>query len=435
MAMFVFFQEKPEDYKNIKKSILDFRKLSDIIQRKKAEEFAKSYIGNKIYGESSATVKYWEAIVKTSGLIDRGKIGFYLNNSKSEVKGIINSYESPNPNLFDEEKLWWEYYGNYKILRYPRKLNYHFPNLRDFKLLLTYKPATKVFLNYFTPKLKVDGDSHVEVIVFPDVNYDFNLKVLIDDSGKFRDIKFTNKFTFTRDEYTKESKNDCKVLTTSPKQAFFKDELKEMLTNNKISSKYINSIAQLLILLGEVKNRSQAMEYIKKRKALIKGGRFEKLFYELLLEKEKLKIIDKVIEWRGREKYGIYYPSLAGKGFETDIEFRVNNYYFGLELTTAMGRQQWKSEAESVTDHIRNLKANLETKRKKYHVVGIFTAPKITEFMQAICFYFSKIIYKVPILAIESREFFEIFETSKNNNQFIKKINKHCRRLLNINLK
>lgn len=430
MAMFVFFQQKPEEYSEVKKKILDFRKLSRKEQDKKIKVFSTSYIGNKVYAESSATVKYWESIVKLSGLLDEDKTGFYLKeSSKKEARGIVDSYEHPESDVFEDETMWWEYYGNINISRYPRKVDYSLPNLEGFRLLLSYKPKKQPFLSYFEPKLKVDGDKTVRITVFPDENYRFNLKIMLDDSGKCSDINFGKSFSFGKEEYLKEVEDTAKVSASPPQPIDFKDDLQLILDKNELSEDYINSITQLLILLGVVSSPPQAKAFIGSKKALIKGGRFEKLFYELLREKEKAGIIGKVVEWRGKEESGIYYPSPAGKGFETDIEFIVDKYYFGFELTTARGRAQWKTEAESVTDHLQNLKTNLASRGQNYQIVGIFTAPKVTDFMRAICFYFSKFVYKLPILAIDGKEFFEILESSKSKEDFLKRINKYHKKI------
>ncbi len=428
ITMFVFFQKTPLEFEKTKKNILNFRKLSNIDKIKKIKEFSETYIGNKIYGESSATVKYWENIVKSTGLFQEDKIGFYLEGSKlKEAIKIVENYEYPSSEVFDNEILWWEYYGNNLVSRLPRKLDFTLPKLKDNKLILVYEPINDKFLPYFEQKLKTEGDTLIRLTVFPDVEYEIIIKILIDEKGNTTTHNFKESFSYSKNEFTKEFINNVEVKNSSLTSVNFIEELKAMIDSNSVSSEYLKAISQSLILQGVVKNKQEANNYIQPRMSVIKGGRFERLFYELLKKKEKEKVIDKVTDWRGRESNGISFPSPAGLGSETDIEFIVDSFHFGLELTTATGRQQWKTEAESVTDHMNKLNENLKIQGSKYKAVGIFTAPVITEFMKAICYYFSEVVNRMPILAIKSKVLVEMLDSSKSKKDFKDKISKYNR--------
>lgn len=419
VAMFVFFQDTPEEFGLVKEKILEFRKSSNIDQKKTIGNFVATYIGNKTLGESSATIKYWEGVIKMTGMFEES-IGFKLNKEAiNESKKIIEEYEYPEPEMFADILTWWEYYGNPTIIRYPRRLSITLPNLVAFKLLLTYFPKADGFLNYCFPKLKVDGDTSLKLLVFPNVNYEINLKILA-GSG-MREISFDESYKFEKNQYFIETENNVKISLTPIKATNYKEDLLLLCNESKLSSRYLTSVEQLLVLMGIETSTQKAKDYIAKRMASIKGGRFEKLFFDLLKEKEDGKVIDKVVEWRGVERNGLYYPSPAGLGYQTDIEFVVGKYHFGLELTTAGGRTQWKTEAESVTDHVQNLKAHFVDDKDKV-VVGLFTAPFVTEFMKAICFYFSKFVYDMPIIAISSKELFDMCEGSKDKKDFLRRI-------------
>jgi hypothetical protein len=254
--------------------------------------------------------------------------------------------------------------------------------------------------------------------MFPEIPYEIEI-IVIDEEGNVRTLSFIESVEFIHNELS------CIIQTTIDiQQALpvdYYQELLFMVDHSEIPARYINLLKNSLILTQVVNDDLEAISYINRRKASVKGGYFEKLFYEFLRGRRNSEVIDGEITWRGIINDGIYYPSPAGTGSETDIEFSVDEWVIGLELTTATRRSQWKTEAESVTSHIRNLKARMGSRK----IIGVFSAPAITDFMEAICFYFGDYVYKVPIIPIESRSFIEILIASVNSNDFIARLNEY----------
>lgn len=122
----------------------------------------------------------------------------------------------------------------------------------------------------------------------------------------------------------------------------------------------------------EVINRVIGKNYFDNRR---RGGRLEYLFYELLDQLKRDKIIDEVYWFGSLGKYGICEPAPGGKEGNPDIVFEIDGYMVVLEITAFRGnRAQWNSaEASSVPDHIAKFKRNNPTKK----IIGLFTAPSI----------------------------------------------------------
>lgn len=421
IALFIFFQKTVEERDLVIDKIKQFRKLDKDKQNEQIVKFSSTYVGNKVYGESSATVKYFESLLKISGYFEEKGAGLRIKSHlREEISLLLDETEEIPDFMLEDEEIWLSFFVDTEKIRFPRKLTINFEKLRDYKILLDIQTNNKPFLKISKPGLKVEGETHVNTIVYPETTNKLFLKIL--QKSGVKEILLERTYPFSKNNFSMTVEENISVSGDAPVRIDYITELSEMVKKNELSDNYLSSISDLLVLSGIVENKNQAKDYIKKRKNLIKGGRFEKLFFELLKNKEEAGIIDSVVEWRGNLINGIYNPSPAGKGYQTDIEFIVDNYYFGLELTTASGRAQWKTEAESVTDHIGNLKEDLKNKEKVYKVVGIFTSPMITDFMKAICLYFSNQIYKVPIITIESLSLLDILKESKSKDELIKKI-------------
>jgi hypothetical protein len=107
----------------------------------------------------------------------------------------------------------------------------------------------------------------------------------------------------------------------------------------------------------------------------VRGGRLEHLFYLLLLELKKQKVVGDVIWHGGLDRYGMPHPAPGRSKFSLgnpDVLVEVDNMIVVLELTLiGKTRAQWSYEGESVPDHVLGVKNANPNKE----VIGVFSAP------------------------------------------------------------
>jgi hypothetical protein len=151
----------------------------------------------------------------------------------------------------------------------------------------------------------------------------------------------------------------------------------------------------------------------------VRGGRLEQLFYLLLLEMKKRKIIENV-EWHGHvDQYGIPFPAPGRSRYSLgnpDFLIHVNDVVIVLELTLlGQTRKQWSFEGESVPDHILGVKKEYPDKR----VIGVFSAPAFyrPEHLKAVA-----ISYSITLKLCELKQLVSILIESRSSDDFLNKI-------------
>ena len=345
LAMFVFQMTSRDKFEGIKRNILDFRKLEPTKQLENIRYFCKTYIGNKLLGESSAIVKYWVSICKISGWFDKDYIGLKFKsgiNLQEITKRILKYERYPIYDFEDNISLWLEYYGDPNVVDMPIDVQFTLLKYSQ-KLLLIIKKDNKI----------VSTGQFTEPIVaplFPSKTY--NIEIMdLNDEGK---TVFSETYRFCGGKQ--------KLLNFQPKSAVENQtaeeiaaEITDMITSEHgFDYGYFNRLQILEKVLGlglKIDNP--------KKMSFHRGGRLEYIVYNLLKRYENNGLI-KNVKWYGKiAQHGICNPAPGGQNGNPDITFETNNVHYVLELTTTPGiRAQWNSsEASSVPDHILNFKA------------------------------------------------------------------------------
>lgn len=335
-----------------KKEIEIFRSIPNNQRKDLVEAFKKSQKGN-ISLVQAPTTKYFFTLCLLTDLFKRKNNILEINKSKSEViSKILNNYKNYECFDFKENReLWISYFGNPDVIRLPKY--YRIVNNLNVDIYYEVIRSKKVISSGLIP--------HKGKSIFPIIDkIDNNLSVFSFENNDQKEI-INEKINFDKSETI----------------------IKE---NNKIPKKEIdlNYIANQI--LNHIESKNFDISFLKKLKFLqiklnrsltdnknLRGARLEHLFYLLLKELQKLKIIDEDPIWHGKlDEQGLPVSAPGGKLGRSDIIFFIDNYQIVLELTTIKSKSaQEKAEAFSVPDHVKNHSNDFKDKK----TIGFYLAP------------------------------------------------------------
>jgi len=378
MGYILFFMKSEKERIAVKERILDFRKLPESRRKSLIEKYMDTPEGNLTLKQAPTTT-YWTQLCMNTGLCETSNGALRLVPGKeNEARKWLNIFQDGIPD-FGSVELWIEYVGNPHRLEYPTKVTFDIINAdRKGVLLLLRQKGKTIALEGVGVNLLVDGKTKLSVPLFPKEKYSVEITDVSSMRSLFKEEIVIDKSAIFRVELP---------LKGEPEKAS-KDEtissIKQMIVEGKtLDDDYLERIRNIAIPLGLVDSAEDVDQYIDRRRILLRGGRLEYLVYSFLSILESEKIITNLGSWRGKIEKGIYLP--APGGTLPDISFDIEDLKVGLEVTACTGRLQWKTEAESVTEHLIRFDKDAEKGRKR--AIGVFSAPKIEEFMKAICLY------------------------------------------------
>ncbi|MEM3618145.1 MAG: AlwI family type II restriction endonuclease [Candidatus Bathyarchaeia archaeon] len=395
----LFFMRHAKERSHIKRKIIEFRNLSDNEKKKIIEEYIETPEGNLTL-KQAPTTNYWFQLCKNTGLCETFDSSIRIIPSKlQEVRKDLARFSDEIP-PFDRMDLWTAYIGEPRRIKYPMEVTFEFSNVDRKGVLISIKQNGKIMeLEGVGVNLIADGLKHLTVPLFLDEQYQIEVKSVTNMRTLYeRDLTITEHMRKVQIELPK-----LPIEEELSKETVIKN-IKQMIIEEKmVDDEYYERIKNVAVPLGLVKSYAEIERFIERNRIMLRGGRLEFLVYCFLKALKNDGLISKLSEWRGQTKNGIYLPAPAGK--LPDMDFEIDNLVIGLEVTAATGRTQWKTEAESVTDHLVKFRKTIEAKSKK-RVIGLFVAPKIEEFMEAICKYVGEkeqtLILCYPILNLLS---------------------------------
>ena len=383
--------KREEDFEEIVKKILKFRKLNQIKKNKIIEKFNKTPEGNVTLAKAPS-VGYFISFLLHADLCDKtninGEPGIKLKNT-GEAKMLLDKYADAQPfNFGDNLDLWIKYIGSPNRLNPPREklIKFKDPTQKD-KLILISQNGEQIDANV------INAVSEINVSLFDNEKYLINVFELKDGSniGTFE-------ITSTKDQ--KEILVDLKDV--KPMKAPTLDDWAKLIREHADSPDFDTVYKSYLNTLSKVLD-------IKSKNGRLRGGRLEFLFYKFLEQLGEQGLIIN-LKWNGKlGKYGINQPAPGGRLGFPDITFSINGFHFVLELTTIKNKSsQWSAEGSSVPDHIRIFLKQT----KKGQVIGIFCAP--IQFERNINALKSNLKDEnIPILCYEVNSLIDVF-LSKN---------------------
>lgn len=370
LAYIVFHMKTEREFSLVLQKIKNFRSLPPIQRTKEITAYRKTPEGNLTL-EKAPSSRYYMTLCCATGLcstttvrvnktIKNGLAALQLSN-KILAKQTLNKFRGANIFDFQDDMLLWKEYFTTPRRLFPPFMAEIKTNTKD-EYLITVEQNNV---------LRSNGIIVAKTFSFPVFrNEKYKVKVY---------NIYTNKVLFDKDLNFTETQNKknikIKSINTIKYQqiAEIKEKIEEMISNkyDGFDKEYYYKLKTIRDVLG----KNYFHNYYK-------GGRFEYLFFKLLVSAKKKKKIDDVY-WYGKEdinEYGLAKPAPGGKHGNPDIVFEIDKYKFVLEVTTYHGnRNQWNSsEASSVPDHIAKHRDNKHYKS----TIGIFSAPSIHHQLQ-----------------------------------------------------
>jgi hypothetical protein len=358
----VFNKYKEEkDFSDVKKEILKFRELKENEKKKIIEDYLETPEGSYSLKKAPAA-GYLIGYMVTAGLVKKsrnreGKYIFIPKEKEEEIKSLLEKFNNISPFDFDDDiDFWLEYYGNPKTIYTPQEyvieIKNDIPVLKNIMVSLTYKG--RIILAWL-----LSESTTKKIFFIPDEEY-FVEFFNIEAGKKIREEKVLPK----KDEKRITIFFKTIVEEKIDKKSYFSSLIKEFIISKTFDREY-EKYLEILEKVGKIK-------ITKNDYPLLRGGRLEFLFYQLLkeLEREK-KILE--LKWNGKESsLGLKYPAPGGKEGIPDILFTFDNKIIVLEITAITSKSsQWQHEASSVPYHLINVKRSTPKE-----VVGVFVAPK-----------------------------------------------------------
>lgn len=393
----LFSMKSPSEYELIKRRIINFRSLLPNDRKKELNAFRQTPVGNKILVQAP-TAGYYINYCLITGLCEykAKEQKLRLNNSKiDEIKIYVEEYSKIEPFDFESNiDLWIKYFGDPRRRYPPIKGSLKFENPDEEGMVISYFPKNDdseinhIVLDVNTPVFNVP--------LFPLEKYIFEVRD-IGTGGLIekKEIGLPSKniaLSFRR-KTSKEQKLSLKSLSNA-----ISELLESSSGLDKTYEKRIKIYSQI----------TKQNDYLKNARATLRGGRFEYLFYRMFRLLESNGIIDNVI-WNGSiGDFGIMRPASPGKGGLSDIQLRIDDIDYFIELTTiGNSRAQWTAEGVSVHDHIGNCRKFLSADSSR-KVIGIFSAPTIHVPLKPSLENESKRL-KTAIVCIEISKLIELF--------------------------
>jgi hypothetical protein len=367
IAYFLFHTKSEDEFDLKLQQIRNFRNLTPERRQAEIDAYKKTEEG-KLTLVKAPTARYYMYLCFSTGLCKTStkyvnkvtdmRLSTLKLKDMNLAREIIDKFQDAEIYDFKENsKLWIDYFSNPHKLNPPIDIKVSFESNHDL-LILIHKEGDLVFED------TIGEDSHQ--IVFPafhNEDYEIVAYSLVNGNEVFKKIITADRnvreliFRITSD-YPKTPRNSTIIINNIGEVA-----------SGKFGS-FDKEYGNRLEILGKILSRNF-------KDSIRVGGRFEYLFFELLLILKAEGKIDEVY-WYGKiGDFGLPLPAPGGPNGNPDIVFFIDNFTFVLELTTIRGnRSQWQgSEASSVPDHIRSYKKN----NPKETVIGIFSAPSIHE--------------------------------------------------------
>jgi len=395
--------KKEEDFMHVKNEILQFRKLEEEEKKKIIDNYLKTPEGSYTL-KKAPSVGYLIGYMITARLVKKSKDGciFIPEEEKERVKSLLERFNDIHPFDFDDDiELWLEYYGDPEIIYTPQeyiiKVKNNVSILKNIMISISHK--SKIVTTWLLSESTIKN-----LFLIPHKEYlveFFN----IESGEKIREEKIFPK----KDE--KELTIFFPIISEEKvdKKYYFSSLIRELITSKTFDKEY-EMYLENLKKLGKI-------ELTEKKLPLLRGGRFEFLFYKLLQELEKEKKITN-LRWNGKEsQLGLKFPAPGGKEGIPDILFSFNDKIIVLEITTITSQSsQWQHEASSVPFHLVNIKKSFSKE-----VVGIFAAPKKHEWID---YMLRKSIEdrKIKIITVEIERLINIFLSNNFENEFMELI-------------
>lgn len=417
IAMFVFRTRDMSEIEYKISEIVNFRNLDFEYRAKLVDQYKKTDIGNLTL-KKAPSAGYFMAFCMGTGIFTRSEITTNARNKVGTISIKDNSNEWVNALLefhkdtkvFDFEDdliLWINYFGNPERPFPPTLLT--ISNGIENELYIEILDNQDNIIDTTI----LNANDKCTTPVFENELYVINIYNITDGtlifSKKFTAIKF-QKIKIDTQLISKSAIGGSKEFFLSYSTLETEQLIEEILEHSaskNFSEKMHVKLRLLATKLGIDKTKDKSL----------RGAQYEYLFYLLLSQLKRRKIIDEVI-WNG--KLGTYnLPSQApgGKTGTPDIIFIVNDVRYVLELTTIKGKSmQFQAEGSSVPDHIKLY----QEKYPNVTVKGIFCAPLIHDRVHAVI---NSILIqeKIPLISIADEELLDVLN-SNTKEELIEKL-------------